>query len=442
MKRILLTISLLLVFGTAFPQSQSLWLVDTNVKKGVIKDLGDGTQAVAAFNESWHRGLALVDMTLPSYSPYNASGIELDPGQDVADIAVADEEIFFCGFDSVNGCSYIGHTTEYDINNTSIYRIIDITQVWTFVEMVAYRNPGSTSKYTVVAYGYDRDGRELYIVEAVYDNMNPDFDHTYKYYFDNMYNMWSMNLLTTDDSVVFVYRKFDNTNDYILACCPKIDPLLHIHTYSMTGSNITYIQNISATSLDRNNIAISYYTANDLYTDQIDIHCIDVSTMTNYNSQAFPVIEKCVPPQMTYLSTPNAVVMLFESIYPDNPPAPSNVLYGYPSFVYIDLNQTSSYVTDWLYSDKQYRFSGLTNFSGKWFMGTTYNELWYLERHATPPPSAPLASCFYNSTVKVDIPRTVAISPVTTHYGRTDNCRSNPYGSPYVPILFDQCIHP
>ncbi len=437
MKRILLTISALLAFGTAFSQGQSLWLGDTNVKKGVIKDLGDGSQAVAAFNESWNRGLALIDMTLTSYTFYTAAGIELDPGQNVSDIAVADEEIFFCGFDSANNCAYIGHTTENDINFTYTYKIIDITQVWTFVEMVAYRNPGSTTKYTIVAYGYDRNGQDLYIVEAIYDKSLLDFDYNYTYYSDNLLNMRSMNLLTTDDYVVFIYRDFINNYDYYIARCPKSTPLSYIEIYRIQGSDILDRQGISATSLDRNNIAISYY-ASDIYQNQVDIHCIDVSTMSEYNYQAFPVIEKCAPPQMTYLSTPNVVVMLLEYIYPDNPPAPSNVLYGYPSFVYIDLNQSSSYVTYWLYSDKQYRFSGLTNFSGKWFMGTTYADHWYLERHTTPP----IPSCLYNSTVRVAIPANVRISYIINRSGQPYSGTTDRSGSPYGFQITDECITP
>ena len=287
MKKILLTISALLAFCTAFSQGQSLWLGDTNVKKGVIKDLGDGSQAVAAFLYLGKTGICLLDMTLSSYPPYIASGIALDSHHSISDIAVADEEIFFCGVDSLNNCAYIGHTTENDINTSPYtYRIYDLPDVWSLAKLVAYKVPGSSTKYNIVAYGYNQNGKICHFVEALYDkSATPNYFNTsYTLYSDSTQYKWSMNILTTDDYVVFVYRDYFNAYDYYIASCPKTNPLSTINIYRMIGINITMDrQNISATALDHNNIAISYYTSNDIYQDQIDIHCIDVSTMVDYN---------------------------------------------------------------------------------------------------------------------------------------------------------------
>ena len=69
MKKILLTISLLLVFGTTFSQPKSLWATDNSVSPSVIKDFGDGSRAVVAFTKTGYCNIALFDVDQICYEP-------------------------------------------------------------------------------------------------------------------------------------------------------------------------------------------------------------------------------------------------------------------------------------------------------------------------------------------------------------------------------------
>lgn len=412
MKKILLTISLLLVFGTTFSQPKSLWATDNSVSPSVIKDFGDGSRAVVAFTKTGYCNIALFDVTTSTF-PTLSTSVKLDIKHYISNIAVSNEEVFFCGRDSGVEQGIIGHTNESDIA-AGDYSILTISEVDEFVDLVAYQDPILTNIFHVIAYGYDHTNQKTYIVEATYDKILSTFSTGYNFYSQNILDIWSLNILTTKDYFVFLYRDFYNySNEVYIARCSKSNPLSAINIYRITGPDLYWMQNISGTHMDNNNIALSYYTFRDIYMHQMDVHFVDVSTMNNYNSQAFPLVEKCPPPQMTYITNDKSLVLMLYDVYPENPTPPTNVLSGYPTFVYLDVTQNSLYSSYWRFTDHYYRFNTLTSFSSQWFMGAAFGDIWYLEEKNDPTINS---SCFEYSDVKVEIPNNILLNFYSTEY--------------------------
>lgn len=246
-------------------------------------------------------------------STWDVYNRELAPGNEIYDLFIVGDELFFCGRNSLVHSGIIGHLHIPDmIMNTQIaVNIFRIDSVYILKKLVVNTDAGA---YHVSAIGQNisTDPSVVFYNNVLIDY--PDFfspTFTYDAIYANGYEMY-YDLLQTDRYIVCL--GYDNDPSVNSLCYRKAEraniwanALLDSLHFFLNGNDVYSIMH--STAMDRDNVATSYFYMNGAFS-YTRIRTIDVAQDVMTGSWCYTLSDKGEPTAMTFLhASKNLVVM-------------------------------------------------------------------------------------------------------------------------------------
>lgn len=402
MKKLLLTVSLLLVFcGIAKSQNESAiasenaFLASANLGN-VVRNWGDSMSISVHLIFDSGSVFAMTPFAMQCASTgamptFNARITKEVPNIVVNDMRIVDHTAYFCGsfvdttlplIHPLRTKGIIGCVDLFDFQSSMLQiKIFSFDSIRRFMRMLAYDGLAGPK---VVALG---ERRVLSSSPTVYKSAVAEYDIVSNPTLCNIYvaDGESMYDLVLSEEKVVVVGYNHTANDIIaLHRADRNNVVLDLFStdeFLYTPGNWEVNLGMYASYLGNNHFAVSYVhhsSDNKFYTR---IRVFDIPTMANINSQQFMMYQKYEPTETAFDPKNKTLIMIHEMPLPI---IPADLDYRY--FIHLDPYSTVPYTANVLLPKKHFYYSSLDIFRNSHYVAIGGNR-WYYQHVTAPQPN-------------------------------------------------------